>query len=427
MIIDLPSDKGLTHFHSLSRVLNLPEFVKEADFQEQIETKELPNGAFADPRDKKFPIHTKAAAYLSYAYFLKQLDKLSEGDIQRCDAGFAKAASYWSLKGEYLQIQADMLKQAAAPVEKYAAPGNLFPINTPSEIIKSAELLSSSRSRFDYGTRNLIAKNLMKAAAEKHLVNVMPESVHKMAGKGVTTKQAAMLELTSRYNNEKRPALAAPLQTCISALSQMQSDMLGGEVCEKIASIIDKYDRMAGKTSFPEDVLFAFTKHAATKLASSLVNLPDGTSYRLNDLEKAADAFDVFGANISKSLKNMDGTLNLTKVSELIDTLPRTDGDMLKDALEVMGVKPFTMDKHAMVAMVVSTVQPKSLVTLAAPIEKRSSVLAKMELADPLVKRALDTLRRLKEAKHEGSPLPRGTGGLFMNKAPNQTTVTPAK
>jgi hypothetical protein len=432
MVIDLPADKGLAHFHRITSVLNLPEFVKQADFEEQIATNDLPAGAFADPIDKKFPIHTKTAAYLSYAYFLDQCaqGKLDKKATQRCAAGFEKAAEYWNLLGEFLETKEIM----TAKPEKQAA------AVTPTEILKAASELVQTKGNYTFEQRNAGAKGILKAAAEVGLpISVIPEEVHRMAGLGVTTKEAAVIELTRRWDSETRPSLAEPLHACMTALNGLKSGLLGGEVCEKVASIIDRYDRSKGIASFPEDILFAFTKSAADKLAGSLVTMIDGTSYRITDLTKAADAFGVLGKDISNAIKSIDGSLDQVKVAELIDTLPRMDADILKDALAVMGVRPVTLDKQAMVAEVVEKAQAPGFTVMPRQAEKRADVLAKLEAADPLVKRALNTIRQLKQAKSscdggEGcdgdkkkSDQPRDYKRLFINKAPNSHSAKPVK
>jgi len=442
MVIDLPSDKGLAHFHAVSRILNLPEFVKQADFTQQVETNELPTEAFADVLDRKFPIHTKAAAYLSYAYFLSQQDGLDKQASLRCAQGFDRAREYWGLHEEFEQTKKAMVKKAEPNVSEFAmvvdteaGQERFFPVNTPYEIIKSAEALVVNRHRFDYALRSQGAKNIVKAAAKAGLpFSALPETLHKMAGCGITTKEAAMLELTKRWDKEARPSLAEPLHACINALGNLESGLLGGEVCEKVAAIIDRYDRAAGKPSFPEDVLFAFTKQAAEKLANNIVTMIDGTSYWLPQLEKASEAFDVLGQDIVKGIKDVDGSLNLFKVAELIDTLPRMDAEILKEALTTFGIWPYTIDKNAMVKMVVETVQPPTLTTIHTKIEKRADILTRLEAEDPLVKRALDVVRRLKTAESkcdedtdegEESKTPRGIRGLFINKAPNKTETKP--
>jgi len=414
MVIDLPSDKGLAHFHRITSLLDLPGFVKEADFQQQVEVDDLDRSCFADPLDKKFPIHTKTAAYLNYAYFLDQAKKgnLDDQAVLRCNNGFVKAAKYWNLVGEFQQIDQAMNQKQ----EKVAA------APSPADIIRAGDYLARDRELYTYEDRNTLAKEIMKSAADVGLpLTVIPEAVHRMAGFGITTKKAALLELTKRYDAERSPTLAEPLLTCIEAFYGLKSDLLGGEVCEKIAGLIDKYDRSRNQVTFPEDVLFAFTKHAADKIASNIVTMIDGTSYKIQDLEKAADAFGVLGKDIVKALQNMDGTLNQVKIAELVDSLPRVDADMLKEALDTLGVKPIQMDKYAMVAETVARIQDTGFTVLRPKLEKRADILSKLEAEDPLVKRALNTLRLLKEGarKKKQEKPPRGLGGMFMKKAPN--------
>jgi len=436
MIIDLPSDKGLTHLQSISRILDLPEFVKQADFGDQTETDDLPSSSYANQHDRKFPVHTKAAAYLSYAYFLTQKSDMPANVERTTYYGFQKAAGYWGLESEFTAIEQSVMpghtKSAAAAPSKFAldlGADKFFPINTPSEIIKSADSLAECRGQFDYSLRSTAAKGIMKAAAAAGLpLSVITDSVHRMAGNGLTTKKAALRELSDRWNTEKRPSLAGPLHECIATVQSIQSDILSCSTCEKLAMVLDQYDRALGRQVFPEDVLFAFTKHAADEIANSLVSLPDGSSYWCKHLEKAADAFGVLGANTVRDLKNMDGTLNMTKVSELIDTLPLSDAHMLKEALSILGVRPATIDKLAVVEKSASGAQSIQFATTYVAAEPRGNVLSRLEASDPLVKRALNTLRLLKESetKETKAPTaPRGLKGLFTNKAPNKSYTAP--
>jgi hypothetical protein len=388
--------------------------------------------AFADSLDKKFPVHTKAAAYLSYAYFLKQADSMDPKSFTRCTLGFQHAADYWDLHNEFSAINNAFTgteKSAAEPApSKYAlsvGAEQFFPVNGPSEIIKSADELVQHRSSFDYTLRSTAAKNIMKAAADAGLPwSVIPEPVHKMAGCGLTTKKAALIELTSRWNAERRPSLAQPLYDCIEKITGLETDILGGTVCEKLATVIDVYDRFTGKPSEPETVLFAFTKHAAEKAARGIVTMIDGTIYQLENLEKAADAFSVLGKDVLTGIKNVDGSLNMLKVADLIDTLPRMDADVLKTALNAAGVAPCSTTKLAMVAKAVSAVQNPGLTTVHTLPEKRADILARLEAEDPLVKRAMDVIRKTKEAAAPVAKTPKGIGGLFIRKAPNSTTVS---
>lgn len=454
MVIDLPSDNGLVHLHGITRVLDLPEFVKQADVTQQIEVNQLPKESFADPANRKFPVHTKVAAYLAYAYYQTQRDGMDKRTVAFLDNQFSKVASFWNIKAEYKSIN-DAYSKATEKVAAESAYAlqigveKFFPINTPSEILKSAEELVANRSMLTYNMRREAATSIMKAAAAANInVDVLPNPVHSMAGFGLTTKTAAINELAYRINVAGGEAVSKPVNVCIQALGAIKSDILGGEVAVKLASILDELDRSARLTDkygeqlpFPEDVLFGFTKVAAVREHNGLVSMVDGTTYKLADMQKAASAFLVLG-DMSKDVFNGLHGLELHKVADFVATLPRTDAEVLKSALDTAGVHPVKSTKEAMVKAAVDQVTSKYNRTFVTYNQNaRAEQLKKAEASDVLVKRAMDVVRRLKVAKchssdncDEGaedkksnkktSPVPRGVDGLFIRRAPNGNSTT---
>jgi hypothetical protein len=435
MIIDLPSDNGLVHLGQISRIVELPGFVKEADVKEERETADLPRESFADPIVRKFPIHTKASAFLSYAYFLKQAADLQGLGRVRAELGFKKAASIWNLKGEFKHLREQFAPKEthtkiACAISKNGA--EFFPIDTPKNIYASATSLVENRERFPFELRKEASTKIMNAASIAGLpLSTIPSAVHRMAGYGLTTKAAAQGEVSRRLSylrsNAHNEVLTESMKKLSEVVNSIAIDVVAGEDLTKIAVALDLFDRATGITGrygddipFPEDVLCAFTKHAADELSSNLVVLVNGSTYHLYDLEKAADAFHTLGNDTLSAITDITGALDLHKVADIVPTLPRDDADILDIALNAAGIGKVSMDKTAMVHNAVKDTMYTGIHVVPAPTP---------EPTDPLLKRASSVLKLLKEGEEDTGEAtgvvksPRSYSGKYVNKAPNESTL----
>lgn len=442
MLIDFPSDSGGVHLHQITKIVRLPGFVKEASVDGQREQlNELPSSSFADTFDRKFPIHTKAAAYLSYAYFLKQADKCA-GDTQRTriEQGFQKAAELWCLKGEYIDLRDQFAPKAA--ITKNAAAlvvegKRYFPINDARELNTAIDDLKNYRSNFSYPMRKEASANILNAAMRMGIpVHTVDASIHKMAGHGLTTKKAAEGEVIRRLNwlDSSQPSdLRPPLEECLNKLHKhaAENGVVGGEPIQKLAELLDLVDRTIGLNArygesvpFPEDVLFGFTKSAAEGTASGTVSLITGSSYNLPDLEKSGAAFKALGQDLLDCMTDLAGNVDLHKVAEILPTLPRPDAQVLETALDKCGVQKLDMSKEAMVSAAVESMQ-YNMPLIGEGRVSRDQIVKEAIEKDPLLKRAADTMARLKETGCSNSEKKkaRGMKGKYMTKAPNKDEV----
>ena len=452
-MIDPVSDRGLTHFHQITKVIDLPDFVKQGSVPTPEEVDKLPVTAFADQIGKKFPVHTKEACYLSYAYFKRQKDQFSKRAASRVEQKFNDMGRFWDIEGELDKLAADLMpkrEKQAATEDDYAltvahegTPLHYFPINNRKAIEKSAEELVEHRSNFTYEMRKEAAQTLMGAyIREGYPLSAVPNTVQAMAGYGLTTKAAAVNELDRRVKfakttNEKKAA--APIKKLASSIKKMDDEVLTAETLVKIAGVVDVFDRCLGVTKhygaefeFPEDVLFGFTKSAADKVKNELVTMQNGSAYWLQDLVKASEAFDVLG-DMKDDFIDMTGKLDMYKVADIVPTLPRDDAETLDAAVRECGIPQANTTKEAMVKMATNCYADDAKSTdrvtkktvdmhkyLGAPKSSgKSEKAASVKLA--AAKKALELMKEAKGCG--GSPTPRKGGGKFMKKAPNKAAV----
>jgi hypothetical protein len=349
----------------------LPDFVKEGSVPTPDEVDKLPVTAFADQIGKKFPVHTKEACYLSYAYFKRQKQQFTKRAAQRIERKFNDMARFWDIEPAMDKLAEDLApkhEKQAATEDDYAltvshdgTPLHYFPINNRKAVEKSAEELVEHRGNFTYEMRKEAAQRLMGAyIREGYPISSVPNIIQSMAGFGITTKEAAVKELDRRVTFAKTTSekkAAAPLKKLASTIRKEGDEVLTAETLVKVAGVIDVFDRCLGVTKhygaefeYPEDVLFSFTKTAADKVKNELITMQNGSSYWLKDLEKASEAFDALG-DMKSDFIDMTGKLDMHKVADIVPTLPRPDAETLCKAIQGCGVPEASTTKEAMVKM----------------------------------------------------------------------------
>lgn len=146
MTMDFTTDQNPTALYEVGIKAGdkLPEYVKEASVLQAEDVAPLANIAFADSFNRLFPIHTKAATYMSAVYLAGNGDTKSHTfkNVQ-------KAAEFYGIT-EDVDAAIDLLpqteKSASAKQEKYALHFNLeeensweaYPINNEVEVSKAA-------------------------------------------------------------------------------------------------------------------------------------------------------------------------------------------------------------------------------------------------------------------------------------------------
>lgn len=464
MLIDSVTDQALAPLVKASMVLELPAFVKEAHLPTEDDVKDLPPNSFADTTGRKFPMHTKAACWTSYVYFLNQADRIEKYAQARIRRQFDKMARYWGIEKE-MEAAFDAL--CGEPVEKKASASdfalsmtfdgkkyNYFPINNRQAILKSASDLVEHRAKFVYSMRKEAARNLIQAAVDTGVPEEMlPDQLASIAGYGTTTKEAACHEIRRRINaaHTAEEKQAAQVLVKLAGMLDTYPEILPVTSMEKIAESLDVYDRFTKlnqhygrEIQFPEDALCAFTKRAASKVANEVIRFVNGRTYWLHDLEKGAAAFAILG-DLKSEMCDLSGSLDLHKVAEIAPTLPRDDAENLHRALSAAGIPEAAINKAAFVNRVTGFTPPAAQEDRFAALRERvkaASAGSKREAARLVkVAKAEEVMKKLKkevtdeldlddEADGPKKPKddtfrPRDTDGKFLPKAKNKEETKP--
>lgn len=335
MSLDPISDRGSTQLYRIAQIIQLPEFVKTASVTDGVES--LPAESFADPGNRRFPIHTKAATWMSYAYHVTQDQSLDGVRKKAILENLDKAAAAWGIELEIDKLKAEYsATRNPADVqlqEKFAleiGTDKYLPITTRLDIEKSATELMNERGGLPWEARHTAAKAIMKAARDTCNIydgrTLFDERISKLAGEGCTTK-AVLGPLFDRLS------LHEDCKEACAVYDALPDGIVDQAVAIKLAGLLDGRIGM-----FPEDELFAFDARVSGELNSKLVKTASNRVYAVSELVKAGAAFKALGTRACAKMLGQDGELSPSKVANEVPSLSKRSAELLDQALGVLGV-----------------------------------------------------------------------------------------
>lgn len=346
--------------YKLSRLLEFPEFVKEAETIDADEVATLPQQVFADPANRKFPCHTKSATWLSQLYFLESRHNYPTRRAQEVQDRINKAAAYFAI--------ADMTKEAsdtweahntpaqalsdadyAIAVEQDGEPIRLLPINNAENVKAAAQRLYEKQARYPFDLRQVAARKILHNATEHQaqLSDDVEEYLYKAAGFGMTTPERAAEKMGLR--TLMMPESAGDMRIKMAKLTKTVANMEEIPVGElsKLAAIVDRVDTEYGfyrhydeGIDTPEEIFFELTEKKASAIKDDYIRLTTGTLLPIDlvnriPIDKVAAAL---GEDFLKAI-TADASLDidLEKFARVAPTLPRNDAVILERAIQAAG------------------------------------------------------------------------------------------
>lgn len=192
--MDFLNDNSGRHVLRLSTILTAPDYVKNASILAE-DVAELPNGAFALPHKREFPIDEAGHVWLSYGYAksasvndalllgkLKQAGELFgiADDLQAIDDAFSSLVKKASTEREYA-VQVDFGpgdETSNEPMKKAGGIRGFYPIGTGFEIESSAIKLANDQQKIPLELFADGCRNLVKAAQAKGVsLDFLPKRV----------------------------------------------------------------------------------------------------------------------------------------------------------------------------------------------------------------------------------------------------------
>lgn len=266
--IDVTTDPAFSHLRALSdRYPGLVEFAKSAELSPE-EFAQLPDGAFAWPEKRAFPIHTKEHTAISVAYskHAEAVPSHVRGNLQlACDA-FSIPAETFTPAGV-----------KTASVEYWLLPSERrFRVASAEDVRYAADALEKRAHDLSEEQRVEAYHNLVKTA-ESFGVQVDP-SLYKFAGQTLTDTEvlADWLEARSAAAESVGSKVAAIEYKNLGQSFRMADKYVSSPADQvKIASCIAELDKVAGIEKFvgrslPNPILTVWNTN---KVASQQVDL----------------------------------------------------------------------------------------------------------------------------------------------------------
>lgn len=310
----------------------------------------------ADTARRSFPIHTKAATWVSAAFLYE------DGNIpdKQVAAKLDQAAKWFDISDEVDKLKTTTKSASVLTDSDYAiviknADGTYdrrYPLRNATEVKVAAEYLQKVRDVIPLSYKTGMASKILEKASQfgAGLGYDLDDFLEKTAARGTCSAKTASDLLMTRALLVKRanPSLADELRKAASECSKNASNVRESTSLEKLACVIDQVDRdygiakdYGGSIQRPEDVLFAVTAKSASHFLDNHCSMTTGKIYNIGDLGRLDldGVKDVLGEDFAREIS--DGlAVSPVKLAEVASTLPRPDAMLLDRLLSDSGIKP---------------------------------------------------------------------------------------
>ena len=346
-----------------------PPFVKTASQQSLIgNTESLPDIAFAGPY-RTFPVHTKAATWLSAAFAAYNTDKAPKEELDPVKANIRKAASYWRLEDDVEHLFATTkIASSAAVVHalEYTQDGVLkraFPMRNAQEVRAAANVLRQFHNKLAFDIRQQAATRILEQAVTYCVDGLDNDYLAKQAGYGHATADWISEQWHKRavFVRSTHPEIADQLELLAQSVKTNGSDARDMNVRLKMASVMDNIDEThklqdlyGTELQSPEETMFHVTYKAASELSGDLVPLATGDTFTKTALAKvtAAVLSDWFGQDMLDEVADpLFDNIDLEKLASVVRTLPRNDAVTFKQMMHSIDISPVLHGKQSLQAI----------------------------------------------------------------------------
>jgi len=361
-ILDLASDTNGAELNRLSLLYAFPDFAKQASADDLFPEGVAPS-AYADPVNKLYPCHNAASTWFSALYFKEKSaeyhPKIAAKVKQRLDG----LVNYWGLKAAVDAIDArydELYKNAEDRlpdsdfgyvwVGEDGTKQRFCRMKSAAETKAAAEWLLEYRDTMPYADRNVIAGKILEKAAHfgVGLGTDLELFVERQAGQGVCEPKEVVAMIRQRAHLTKAAAQRDQIISLANTIQQSPRFALQPAQLVKLAEVMDDVDRtlnLVGRYTDtiqrPEDVIFRVTYKEATAGIGSACALSTGKVYDRQAFKKIAldDIAALMGADFAKEVQ-AGLEVDVEKLAELAETMPRDDAALFEQLLTEAGVPP---------------------------------------------------------------------------------------
>lgn len=364
MPFDQTSDPNLSALHRYSKLYGLPDFVKSASAAAVYTPEEKKSRLFANPKNLEFPIHTKAATYVSRMFFINNRHELPEFMRERIDENLQKAAKYWGITKEIEQLEAKhaaLHQEDSTPDSDYAlvwagddgAKNRQYPLRNGLETKAAADwfakYLPDLRNAYTFMDRQVIATKILDKAAE-HSVLLGEDTqlvLERSAGQGTCDQKKVAECIRNRaICTGVDGDIRRQMQKLADAVERTSRAFMDPESLSNLAQTIDQFDRnhgLFGKYGSlipsPEDAVFALTFSKLADLRETVCESVIGSIYCTEQFDKLAvtSIAEAFGDDIAEQVCT-GLRIDPQKMAALVATLPRPDAVAFDAFMDAQGL-----------------------------------------------------------------------------------------
>jgi hypothetical protein len=317
MFFDLFHDPAFAYLRRKCETAPLfREAVKHAS-ADPAEGDSLPETAFAWPERRRYPIHSREHAILSFAYAkeaaLKKvpevvLTRIKEAlDVYEVDQGIFEDAA---------------ASKVAADTTPYAFPSQgRMPVRNAAEVKYAEKRFLEQLSKLAYGDRFEIASHLAKFAAD-HSVSLQTDTL-RLAGKTASNPALVRQWVDARTVACKDATIKRAFEELSTELKTYTKIVPRDAL--KLAALLGRLDEQAGLNAhygkkLPDPMQSVFN---TDKIAEDSVDLGSGSSVSLSKLAALPASFweDLGGKELSDAIAPR-GKVDTSKLAAIVETLP---------------------------------------------------------------------------------------------------------
>lgn len=340
-----------------------PEFVKRASTEQLIGPEDLGPDLFADPRRRLYPLHTKAATWLSAAFLYDKWPLLPAKEAAAAEVRLRAMADVWNirpliegLKEKAAAARRDDLAGLADEDFAWSRGGERhLPLRNALEVRAAAAYLEKWRDEFTFRDRQDMARRvLQKAARYGAALGEFDDFLEKAAGFGgcSAARAAELVRGRAKLARAAHPDVAAGLEKMAETILADTRRARMPDMLAKVAETIDMVDRLLHIREYgeavprPEDVLFALTRKAASALAEQHLRTTTGSVYDKDDLARirTRTVRDYMGDALADATTSDGLTVDAVKLGEIVPTLPLGDARVFDQLCKDVGIRAFTKE-----------------------------------------------------------------------------------
>lgn len=365
-VLDQTLDLNGQEQFRLCQLFEAPDYVKQANVSQLIGPEVLQPHLCGDQRHRRYPMHTKAATWMSSAFFYEKQAALPRLEAAKIETRLLEAADFWGimpqvcgLKEKAAELRKDDLSKLSDEDFAWVQGGERhLPLRNALEVKAAAEYLEKYRDEFLFGDRQKMARKvLQKAARYGAALGEYDELLERTAGFGAcsATEAAQLVSNRAKLARARDPAIADELEKMAQLILADPQKSRSPHRLAKVAEVIDQLDRMLHIREYSEavpraeDALFRITRKTASAFADQHLSTTAGSVYDRDDLARlrTKDVRSYLGDELANAIDGDGIHVDGTKVAEIVPTLPLGDARIFDELCKDKGIRTFAKEAGA--------------------------------------------------------------------------------